>query len=204
MRFVIGGRTRLETALGTFRVAVHTSEDTPEHCVSISQGDLSAPGVVVRLHSSCLFGEAFLASDCDCGAQLSTALAEIDRRGRGVVVYLYQEGRGAGLDLKCRAMEQQHVAGLNSYESYELLGLPRDLRQYNLAGVALRDLGVSGQVTALFNNPQKHEALERFGYTIVEHLVVPYEVSIRAYDYLQMKRDVGAHALDFSKISFVR
>jgi GTP cyclohydrolase II len=200
---VITGQTVLKTAFGHFRVVVHCADDSAKRCVSISQGDLGTPGVVVRIHSSCLFGEALFATDCDCGAQLSSALAEIARRGSGVIVYLYQEGRGAGLDVKCQAMEYQRLRGVNSYEAYEALGLPRDLREYGAVGIALGDLGVAREVTALFNNPIKREALEQLGYAVVDHLVVPYEVSVQARDYLEMKRDIGAHDLDLSKIRFV-
>lgn len=199
---MITGQTVLETAYGSFRVAAHGEADTVERCLSVSMGDLSLRGTVVRLHSSCLFGEALLAQDCDCGPQLSSALADIARRGRGVVIYLYQEGRGAGIDWKIQAMERQRVDGIDSYAAYDALELPRDQRQYELAGVALGDLGVSRDITAITNNPSKRVGLGDLGYNVIEQLVVPYTVSKRALNYLEMKKHQGQHAVDFSRISF--
>lgn len=169
----------------------------------MSQGDLSEPGTVIRLHSSCIFGEALLACDCDCGPQLATAMQEVNRRGSGAIVYLYQEGRGAGLDLKIEGMERQRLRGINSYQAYDSLGLPRDLRDYSLAGEALNDLGVAKAVTVMSNNPTKLKALEELGYTIQSQFALSYEVSQRAYDYLLMKQVEGDHSLDFGKINFV-
>jgi GTP cyclohydrolase II len=199
---VILASTVLETAHGTFDVATHGTDGT-ERCLSISQGDLQVDGTVVRLHSSCVFGEALLACDCDCGPQLATALEEINSRGAGLVVYLYQEGRGAGLDTKIRGMERQRLEGVNSYEAYSSLGLPRDLRDYSLAAVALQDLKVAKKVRLLSNNPTKRDALEKLGYTVVDLVAMSYQVSRRAYQYLLMKRAEGNHMLDFDKISFV-
>jgi GTP cyclohydrolase II len=199
---VILASTVLETAHGAFDVSTHGA-DGPDRCLSISLGDLTGDGVAVRLHSSCIFGEALGACDCDCGPQLATAMREVARRGAGVVVYLYQEGRGAGLDLKIRGMEQQRRLGINSYEAYSSLGLPRDLRDYSLARVALADLFVAKNVTLLSNNPHKREAVESFGYVVDDQVAMSYEVSRRAYDYLLMKQKDGRHTLDLDKIRFV-
>ena len=178
-------------------------KNNPERCLTISQGDLTVPGVALRIHSSCIFGEALLANDCDCGQQLSTAMEEINRRGRGAVVYLYQEGRGAGIDLKIEGMERQRTRGLNSYESYASLGLPPDLRDYSLAGTALEDMSFAKRITLMSNNPSKCKALEELGYLVESQVALSYEVSWRAYDYLVMKQNEGQHTLDFNKISFV-
>jgi 3,4-dihydroxy 2-butanone 4-phosphate synthase/GTP cyclohydrolase II len=194
--------TILETAHGTFTVSTH-GDGGPERCLAIYRGDLSIPGTTVRFHSSCIFGETLLAYDCDCGQQLATALREIGTRRSGIVVYLYQEGRGAGLDMKIRGMECQRVQGVNSYEAYASLGLPRDLRDYSLAGTALADLKVAKTVTLLSNNPAKREALEGLGYVIDSQVAMSYQVSKRAYEYLLMKQVEGKHSLDFSRINFV-
>jgi GTP cyclohydrolase II len=194
--------TILETAQGTFTVSTHGNGGT-DRCLAIYQGDLGAPGTAIRLHSSCIFGEALMACDCDCGPQLVTALKEIDARGAGVVIYLYQEGRGAGLDMKIRGMEQQRTRGVNSYEAYASLGMPRDLRDYSLAVRALADLKVSKNITLLSNNPSKREALEKFGYTIDAQVAMAYQVDKRAYEYLMMKQVEGKHSLDFTRISFI-
>jgi 3,4-dihydroxy 2-butanone 4-phosphate synthase / GTP cyclohydrolase II len=200
---VIISTTVLETSHGRFRVSSHGVKDNPERCLTIAQGDVTGPGTALRIHSSCVFGEALLASDCDCGQQLSTAMEEINRRGRGAVVYLYQEGRGAGIDLKIKGMERQRTQGVNSYESYASLGLPPDLRDYWFAGTALEDLGFAKRITLMSNNPSKRKALEELGYVIESQIALSYEVSRRAYNYLLMKQNEGRHTLDFSKISFV-
>ncbi|MCF3165788.1 GTP cyclohydrolase II [Streptomyces violaceoruber] len=195
--------TVLETAQGEFSVSTHGTEGSPERCLTISQGYLGAAGTVVRLHSSCIFGEALSACDCDCGPQLATAMQEVDKRGSGTIVYLYQEGRGAGLDLKIQGMERQRIKGINSYQAYESLGLPRDMRDYSLAGTALADLGFAKTVTLMSNNPTKRSALERLGYVVESQFALSYTVSQRAYDYLKMKQVEGEHSLDFDKIDFV-
>ncbi len=194
--------TILETAHGTYSVSMH-QDNEGERCLTLSMGELHAPGTLVRLHSSCLFGEALMAYDCDCGQQLAMALEEISRRGAGVVVYLFQEGRGAGLDRKIEGMERQRVLGLNSYEAYESLGLARDVRSYRVAATALADLEVARAITLMSNNPTKLTAMEELGYKVESCLALSYEVNPRAYEYLLMKRTHGRHTLDFSKISFV-
>jgi GTP cyclohydrolase II len=199
---VILASTVLETAHGAFNVSTHGAGG-PEVCLSISLGDLSRDGTAVRLHSSCVFGEALSACDCDCGQQLATAMQEVARRGAGVVVYLYQEGRGAGLDLKIRGMEQQRLHGINSYQAYSSLGLPRDMRDYSLARVAMQDLKLTRNITLMSNNPSKRKAIEEFGYVVDDQIAMSYEVSKRAYDYLLMKQVEGRHTLNFDKIRFV-
>jgi len=199
---VILASTVLETARGAFKVSTHGA-DGPDRCLSISVGDLTRSGAAVRLHSACIFGEALAACDCDCGPQLATAMQEVARRGSGVVIYLYQEGRGAGIDLKIQGMELQRVKGINSYEAYATLGLSRDLREYSLAQVALEDLKLADHVALLSNNPTKRAALESFGYVIDEQVALSYQVSQRAFEYLHMKHAEGQHALDFDKIRFV-
>lgn len=199
---MILARTILDTLYGTFSVATHGAGGS-ERCLSIAQGDLEVDGTAVRLHSSCFFGEALLASDCDCGQQLASALREINERGSGLLVYMHQEGRGAGLDAKIRGMERQRVEGINSYEAYALLGLKRDTRDYSLAAVVMQDLNLAKTVTLLSNNPAKREAMEALGYTIAGQVAMSYEVNRRAYQYLLMKHVEGEHSFDFDKIRFV-
>ena len=186
---------------GTFTVSLHADKHG-ERCIALSLGDLQTPGLPIRLHSSCVFGEALGACDCDCGAQLGTALAEVNRRGAGVVVYLYQEGRGAGLEAKIRAMSRQQDRRISSYEAYEELGLPRDNRDYAVAVTALTDLGVSREVILMSNNPLKQEAMERYGFRVVGHVALSYPAHKNSYEYLVMKQTEGRHAIDLDKIKF--
>jgi len=198
---MITARTLIETAAGAFTVCHHACEN--RSCLTFSRGNLEQPGTLVRLHSSCLFGEALGALDCDCGPQLRSALMEISRTGAGVVVYMNQEGRGTGILTKISGMELQRVYGLNSYEAYDMMGVQRDLRDYSEGVAALRDLGVSRHIRLITNNPLKVLKLEEVGYIIDEVVALSYEVDMLAFGYLTMKRDIGNHTLDFSKIQFL-
>jgi GTP cyclohydrolase II len=198
---MITARTLIETAAGAFTVCHHSCDD--RSCLTFSRGNLEQSGTLVRLHSSCLFGKVLGALDCDCGPQLRIALTEIDRVGAGVVVYMFQEGRGAGILIKIRGMGLQRGRYLNSYEAYDLMGVQRYLRDYYEGVVALRDLGVSCHIRLMTNNPLKVLKLEEAGYIIDELVALSYEVDKLAYGYLTMKRDIGNHTLDFSKIQFI-
>ncbi len=198
---MITARTILEFEGGRFEVTHH--EDAGQSCLSFSTGDLGTPDVLVRLHSSCLFGEALGAVDCDCGPQLWAALREMGRAGRGVVTYSYQEGRGAGIVEKIRAMEIQRVEGVNTYEAYRRLGLAPDSRDYSAAIAALQDLGVCRTITLISNNPLKQGQLEAAGFQVRRLVSLPYSVDVRAYEYLKVKRDVGHHIVDLTKLIFV-
>ena len=198
---MITARTILDVEGGRFRVAHHQFGD--DECLSMSIGDLSTQSVLVRLHSSCLFGEALGAFDCDCGPQLRAALKEMGRVGAGVVTYSYQEGRGAGIAAKIRAMEVQRLENTNTYDAYERLGLARDSRDYGTAIAALRDLNVSRRISLVSNNPLKLRQLEWAGFHVERVVSPPYRADVRAYDYLRLKRDVGEHTLDLSIVTFV-
>ncbi|TDC52489.1 GTP cyclohydrolase II [Actinomadura sp. KC345] len=193
--------TILETGRGTFPVSLH-EDGSGARCLSIRQGDLGLPETAVRLHSACLFGESLGALDCDCSAQLDAAMRVIQERGRGAVIYLFQEGRGAGLLSKIHGMETQRVEGVNSFAAYESMGLPRDLRDYSLAKTALTDIGVGATISVMSNHPAKRAALEEMGYSVVARLPLSYQVSSLAYPELRMKRDEGGYEVDFGDITF--
>lgn len=197
---MITARTIIETERG--RLAVSHHEIGSLECLSISTGRLDKPGVLVRIHSSCLFGEALGAFDCDCGPQLRSALGAITQAGAGVVVYMFQEGRGAGIEAKIRAMELQRSRRLSSYEAYDRLGLKHDAREYKAALVALSDLKVNRHICLISNNPLKRISLEDEGYVIDNAISLSYRVDVRARQYLEMKRDVGRHTLDLEKLVF--
>lgn len=198
---MILANTKLETERGAFSVSLHEGE-SGARCLSIYKGDLGSPGTAVRLHSSCLFGEALCGLDCDCRAQLDAAMRKIDELGRGAVVYLNQEGRGAGLLNKIRGLEMQRINGVNSYAAYAALGLPRDMRDYTIAGTALADLNVSKQISLMSNSPEKHAALEKMGFTVVTRLRLSYRVNRFAEPELRMKHREGGYEVDFSRITF--
>ncbi len=191
----------LDLEAGSFRIAFHENDERT--CVSVSTGTLSTPGVLVRVHSSCLFGEALGACDCDCGPQLRSSLREIARVGAGVVTYTYEEGRGAGLAAKIRGMNLQLTGRMDTYAAFEHLGLPPDSRDYAAALGALRDLGVSDVVSLISNNPMKRATLEAAGYRVQRTVAIPYAVDSRARRYLHDKRDIAKHTLDLSQVTFL-
>ena len=164
--------TQLPTEHGELRFVVYRSASNIEHVATVA-GDVSdgAP-VLCRVHSECLTSEVFGSLKCDCKAQLDRALEELAKRGRGVVLYLRQEGRGIGLGNKIRAYALQEN-GHDTVDANRLLGLPDDARDYSEAAAMLKDLGVK-QVELLTNNPLKIEGLEKNGIEIVRrrpHLV---------------------------------
>src|SRR5512143_4148764 len=169
---------RLPTPHGESRVVVYrTGEpggpgasavglDHEEH-VAMVMGDVRGPGVLCRVHSSCFTGEVLGSLRCDCRAQLDAALARIGREGRGVLVYLVQEGRGIGLGNKVRAYQLQDD-GADTVDANLQLGFDADLRSYDLAAGILADLGVTS-VRLMTNNPQKINGLERAGVVVAAH-----------------------------------
>lgn len=156
---------RLPTPHGEFRIVVYrppgsTGAAGDEH-VAMVMGDVAGSGVLARVHSSCFTGEVLHSLRCDCRAQLDAALERIAREGRGVVIYLVQEGRGIGLGNKVRAYDLQD-RGLDTVDANLELGFDVDLRSYDLAAQMLRDLGVTS-VRLMTNNPDKVAGLAKAG-----------------------------------------
>ena len=184
----------LPTKYGDFQAVGYLDHDRGDEQVALVYGDIEEEGMLVRLHSECLTGDAFGSTHCECGPQLSTALREVVAEGRGIVVYLRgHEGRGIGLLGKLRAMKLQ-AEGLDTVEANLALGLPVDARDYRVAAEILHDLGVRS-VRLLSNNPRKREALLRHGIKVDEQvslLIPPCENNIT---YLRTKRERLDHYL---------
>ncbi|MGW2936372.1 GTP cyclohydrolase II [Streptomyces sp. NPDC055722] len=184
----------LPTKYGDFQAYGYLDHDRGEEQVALVYGDIEEEGMLTRLHSECLTGDAFGSTHCECGPQLSTALREIVAEGRGILVYLRgHEGRGIGLLAKLRAMKLQSE-GLDTVEANLALGLPVDARDYRVAAEILHDLGVRS-VRLLSNNPRKREALLRHGIKVDEQvslLIPPCENNIT---YLRTKRERLDHYL---------
>ena len=191
--------TSLPTVHGPFRLVAYTNAAHPERepDLALVRGDLAAhPGeaALVRLHSECLTGDVFGSRRCDCGPQLEAALAAIAAAGRGVVLYLRQEGRGIGLRDKLRAYALQE-GGLDTVEANERLGLPVDAREYGTAAAILRDLGVT-RLRLLTNNPGKVAGLEGAGLAVVARVPSVVAPSPENARYLATKREKLGHVLD--------
>jgi 3,4-dihydroxy 2-butanone 4-phosphate synthase/GTP cyclohydrolase II len=182
----------LPTAHGLFHgIGYETKTDKTAH-VALVMGEIGdGKGVLVRVHSECLTGDALHSLRCDCGPQRDAALAAIAREGRGVFLYLHQEGRGIGLANKLRAYALQD-AGADTVEANVLLGLPADKRDYGIGSQILVDLGVR-EMRLLTNNPKKIAGLDGFGLSIVER--VPLQIAPTAYNahYIETKRDKMGH-----------
>jgi 3,4-dihydroxy 2-butanone 4-phosphate synthase/GTP cyclohydrolase II len=185
---------RLPTPQGEWTIVGYRNDvDGAEH-VAMVYGDLSAAGdTLVRMHSRCLTGDVFHSARCDCGWQLENAMRSIVAEGRGVVVYLDQEGRGIGLLNKLKAYQLQD-AGADTVEANRRLGFKADLRNYGIGAQILLDLGVQ-HIRVLTNNPMKMVGIEGYGLVITERVpIVPPRTEENA-GYLDVKRDKLGHLL---------
>jgi len=162
--------TILPLEYGEFTISYHAFED--EKCISIRHGDVTTGIPIVRIHSSCLFGEAFHALDCDCADQLTSTLKLIVENGKGVVMYQFAEGRGLGLEQKIQALELQRTKKIDTVAAFKLLGFEPDLRGYDIPLRALKELKLSRTIQFASQNPRKLSAIEEEGY-VVEKIVHP-------------------------------
>ena len=186
---------RLPTAYGEARAIAYRSEvDAAEH-VALVFGDVETDEpVLVRVHSECLTGDVFGSLRCDCGIQRDMAIKAIAEEGRGVFLYMRQEGRGIGLHNKIRAYALQDD-GADTVEANEELGFPPDLRHYGIGAQILVDLGVR-KMRLLTNNPKKVVGLESYGLSLVERVPIVVESNPENERYLAVKRQKLGHLLD--------
>jgi 3,4-dihydroxy 2-butanone 4-phosphate synthase/GTP cyclohydrolase II len=185
---------KLPTEFGDFEIhAYRDMLDGKEH-VALVLGDLGdGHGVLARVHSSCLTGDVFHSARCDCGPQLHTAMERIAREGRGVILYLNQEGRGIGLANKIRAYALQDE-GYDTVEANERLGFLADQREYGLGVQILQDLGIHS-MRLLTNNPRKRAGVETHGMSVSELLPIEIPASEFTRRYLQTKKEKLGHLL---------
>jgi 3,4-dihydroxy 2-butanone 4-phosphate synthase/GTP cyclohydrolase II len=184
----------LPTAHGEFRIHAFESVIDKETHVALVHGDIGdGEGVLVRVHSKCLTGDVFHSARCDCGAQLDTAMQRIVGEGRGVLLYLNQEGRGIGLANKLRAYELQDE-GLDTVEANERLGFKPDQRDYGIGSQILRALGIRS-MRLLSNNPRKMVAVEGYGLSVLEWLPLEVPISEHTRKYMKTKKDKLGHRL---------
>jgi 3,4-dihydroxy 2-butanone 4-phosphate synthase/GTP cyclohydrolase II len=184
----------LPTEHGAFRIVAYQNHIDSETHIALVRGEIGdGSDVLVRVHSKCLTGDVFHSARCDCGDQLETALARIATEGRGVLLYLNQEGRGIGLANKIRAYELQDQ-GLDTVEANERLGFKADQRDYGIGAQILSDLGVK-TMRLLTNNPRKFVGLQGYGLAISDAVPLEIPASDHTRRYLKTKKDKLGHRL---------
>jgi 3,4-dihydroxy 2-butanone 4-phosphate synthase/GTP cyclohydrolase II len=197
---------KLPTEFGTFDLFAFNSFVDAEPHIVLTMGGVgreTAPGVVpaqdepvlVRMHSECLTGDVLHSAKCDCGPQLEVAMRQVADAGRGVIVYMRQEGRGIGLMNKLKAYKLQQEEGLDTVEANRRLGFAADLRHFGIGAQILYDLGVR-QIRLLTNNPRKVIGLDGYGLKIVERMPLQIPAGEHNAEYLRTKREKLGHILD--------
>jgi 3,4-dihydroxy 2-butanone 4-phosphate synthase/GTP cyclohydrolase II len=187
-------QAKLPTDYGDFDIHVYESRLDSQTHVALVRGTIGAgENVLTRVHSSCVTGDIFHSSRCDCGPQLHMALKRIADEGRGVLLYLNQEGRGIGLANKIRAYALQDQ-GFDTVEANERLGFPADLREYGTGVLILQDLGVRS-TRLLSNNPRKLSGVTGDGLIVSERVPIEVPASDSSRRYLTTKRDKLGHQL---------
>lgn len=185
---------RLPTEHGDFDLHLYRSKVDGQHHLALVMGDVAGEsGVLVRVHSECLTGDVFGSRRCDCGPQLHQAMRQVGEAGRGVVVYMRQEGRGIGLAPKIRAYKLQEQ-GYDTVEANKKLGYPMDLREYGLGAQILCDLGLK-TIRLLTNNPKKIVGLEGYGLEVIEQVPILIKPNPHNERYLRAKRDKLGHLI---------
>ena len=196
---------KLNTCFGEFDVHAYMSIVDPHPHVALCKGGVGAvvgdnalvqeEPVLVRIHSECLTGDVFGSAQCDCGHQLQASMQRIGDEGRGVIVYMRQEGRGIGLLNKLKAYKLQQEEGLDTVEANRRLGFEPDLRDYGIGAQILVDLGIR-QIRLLTNNPRKVVGLDGYGLRIVERVPIEAPLTTTNEKYLKTKKDKMGHILD--------
>jgi 3,4-dihydroxy 2-butanone 4-phosphate synthase/GTP cyclohydrolase II len=184
----------LPTQLGDFRLQAYKQKDTDQDHLALIKGEWNSDEpILVRVHSSCLTGDIFGSCRCDCGPQLHAAMERIEKEGKGVIVYLNQEGRGIGLLNKLKAYKLQEN-GMDTVEANEALGFSMDERDYGVGAQILRDLNIS-KIKLMTNNPKKRAGLMGFGLEIVENVSLQIKSNKHNSLYLKTKKEKLGHNL---------
>ncbi|HPM12620.1 MAG TPA: bifunctional 3,4-dihydroxy-2-butanone-4-phosphate synthase/GTP cyclohydrolase II [Bacteroidales bacterium] len=192
----MGERVKLPTDYGDFElIPFKQLSNGLEHIAIIKGSWRSDEAILVRVHSSCVTGDIFMSQRCDCGNQLHEAMKRVEKEGKGVVLYMNQEGRGIGLFNKIKAYKLQEQ-GLDTVEANLELGFKDDERDYGVGATILRLLGVR-KMRLLTNNPTKRAGLEGYGLEIIENVHIEVPVTEHNHFYMQTKKEKMGHTLDF-------
>ncbi len=186
----------MPTKYGDFKAYGYVNKLNGEHHVALVKGDIGdGKDLLCRVHSECLTGDAFGSMRCDCGQQLASAMMQVEKEGRGIVLYMRQEGRGIGLINKLKAYELQD-RGMDTLDANLALGFPGDMREYFIGAQILKDLGAK-ELRLLTNNPDKVYQLSDFGMEIVERVPIQMDANEIDLKYLKTKQKRMGHLLDY-------
>ncbi len=195
-----GPEANLPTPHGEFTIIAYKSITDPDEHLALVKGDIATEEpVLVRVHSQCLTGEVFSSLRCDCGEQITMAMKMIAQEGRGVLLYMRQEGRGIGIHNKIKAYALQDE-GMDTVEANLSLGFDADLRDYGIGAQILADLGLH-EIRLLTNNPKKVIGLQSYGLKVVETIPIITQPNPYNYHYLETKREKMGHLLEVPKIT---
>ena len=183
--------TLLETKYGRLKIKFYNGGGGGHYCLCIVKEPWGRTPFV-RIQSSCLFSESFGGSDCDCSRQLQAALKILSTEG-GVIVYMFQEGRGLGLEGKIRVLEIERVKGLDTAAAFREIGENPDLRNYAMALNALKELGIPKAISLATNNPNKIDAATKAGFVVKKRRKLAFRKNKKIREYLQTKRKVLNH-----------